>query len=236
MKTLFIIPARGGSKGLPRKNILHLNGKPLIYYAIEYARLFVSDDSICVSTDDPEIASEIALIGYNIPFLRPDFLSDDNAAMYDVLIHALNHFEAKGFSFELIVLLQPTSPFRRAEFYFNSLKLMKPGVDMVVSVNEAKANPYFNLFEEDNFGNLKISKYSDRIVRRQDAPKVYQYNGVMYLINTSSLRSAGSLSAFDCIKKYEIPSEYSVDIDNALDFHVAEYLISNKLVQVDGKC
>ena len=146
MKTLFLIPARGGSKGLPGKNILPLNGKALINYSIEYARLFSSDDAICVSTDSKEIANVAASVGYNVPFFRPESISHDNAAMYDVLVHALNHYENDSKYFDLIALLQPTSPFRRKEFYLDSLNLINPGIDMVVSVNEAKANPYFNLF------------------------------------------------------------------------------------------
>src|SRR5215212_5770611 len=110
--SLFVIPARGGSKGIPGKNIRLLDGKPLIQYTIEFARLFVPDGNICVTTDSPEIAECVSGLGYEIPFIRPAELATDTAGSREVLLHVLEHYENKEKYFDNLVLLQPTSPFR----------------------------------------------------------------------------------------------------------------------------
>ena len=112
---LIIIPARGGSKGIPRKNIKPLNGKPLIYYAIDTARAITTDANICVSTDDQEIKSVAEAYGLRVPFLRPVELSTDTAGTYEVLLHALDYYEKLGKQFKIVLLLQTTSPFRTVE-------------------------------------------------------------------------------------------------------------------------
>lgn len=235
MKSLFIIPARGGSKGLPGKNIKPLNGTPLINYSLQYARLFSSDDNICVSTDSLEIGTTLEYSGYRIPFYRAASLSSDNASMYGVLLDALMFYEERQGPYDCIVLLQPTSPFRKEEFLRNAFSLFSMNVDMVVSVKESKANPYFNLYEEDLSGNLVLSKPCTSAVRRQDVPPVFQYNGSIYLINANSLKSCNSFSEFVSIKKFVIPDEYSIDIDTNIDFMLADILIKSQTVSIDGK-
>ena len=113
--TLFIITARGGSKGIPGKNIKPLNGKPLLYYSIDIARHFVKDNLICLSTDSDEIIKSANAYGLNVPFVRPNELSGDEAGTYEVLLHAIGHCESNGIKFSKVVLLQPTSPFRKKE-------------------------------------------------------------------------------------------------------------------------
>ena len=113
MKTLVIIPARGGSKGIPHKNIRPLGGKPLICRAIDHARSVAADADICVSTDDPEIIRTVEDYGLHVPFVRPACLATDSCGTYEVLLHALDHYEQQGIHYDAIVLLQPTSPFRR---------------------------------------------------------------------------------------------------------------------------
>ena len=120
---LIIIPARGGSKGIPRKNIKPLNGKPLIYYAIDTARAITADENICVSTDDVEIKSVVEAYGLQVPFLRPNALSTDTAGTYEVLIHALNFYEEQGKQYNTVLLLQTTSPFRTAEQVKEALEI-----------------------------------------------------------------------------------------------------------------
>ena len=115
MKILYIIPARGGSKGIPHKNIKPLNGKPLIYYTIDVARQLTSDENICVSSDDAEIIQAVEDYGLKVPFKRPDHLSTDTATTNDVLLHALNFYQSKGINYEVIILLQPTSPLRTVQ-------------------------------------------------------------------------------------------------------------------------
>ena len=148
---LIIIPARGGSKGIPRKNIKPLNGKPLIYYAIDTARAIAEDENICVSTDDNEIKSVVEAYGLMVPFLRPDELATDTAGTYEVLLQALDFYENQGKHFKAVLLLQTTSPFRTAKQVREALTLFdQSDADMVVSVKECPANPYYNVFEEDN--------------------------------------------------------------------------------------
>ena len=115
MKILVIIPARGGSKGITHKNIKPLNGKPLIHYTIDEAREIVSDEDICVSTDDPEIIKCVEDYGLKVPFVRPKELATDTAGTYEVLLHALNFYEKQGRHYDVVLLLQNTSPFRKAD-------------------------------------------------------------------------------------------------------------------------
>jgi len=226
MKILVVVPARGGSKGLPGKNIKQLGGKPLINYTIETARQLFSDSEICVSTDDESIVSCVKDIGLNVPFIRPEYLAGDNIGTREVLLHANEFYESKGVFFDYILLLQPTSPFRKVSDIQNIIHTMKNNkeADMVVSVKESKDNPYFNLFEEGNNGLLKKSKVSN-FIRRQDCPSVFAYNGSIYLINIKSLKDK-QLFEFEKVIKYIISDEmYNTDIDTMVDWIIAEYYL-----------
>tara|TARA_B110000114_G_scaffold173855_1_gene201823 strand:- start:3156 stop:3842 length:687 start_codon:yes stop_codon:yes gene_type:complete len=224
MKPIVIIPARGGSKGVPRKNIKKLNGKPLINYTIEAARAVFEDKHIIVSTDDKEIKKTVEGSGLQIPYLRPDFLASDTATTYDVLMHVIKFCEENNDFFDTLVLLQPTSPFRTATHIKEALKLYNSNLDMVVSVSLTKSNPYYVLFEEDDNGYLKKSKKGN-YSRRQDVPKVYEYNGAVYIINIDALKKQ-NLSEFSKIIKYEMDEISSLDIDTELDWRMAELLIN----------
>lgn len=224
---LFIIPARGGSKGIPKKNSRLLSGKPLINYSIEIAQHFSKDD-ICITTDDEEIINIVkATFNISVPFKRPDHLSSDTASSNDVLIHAINYYKSIGKEYQTIVLLQPTSPFRTVDNVKEAIELFNmSSLDMVVSVCESKSNPYYNLFEENKDGYLEKSKPSI-FTRRQDCPNVYAYNGAVYVIRVSSLLSVG-LTNFKKIKKVMMTEEESLDIDTPLDWKIAEFVISQK--------
>lgn len=229
MKSLFLITARGGSKGIPHKNIKPLGGKPLIYYAIDVARQFTDDNNICLSTDDDVIIQTAEDYGLNVPFKRPDELASDTAGSYEVIMHALNYYESKGFHYDNVVLLQPTSPFRSKEDVEGCIAKYDEGCDMVVSVKLASSNPYYDIFEEDTNGNLVISKGDGKITRRQEAPKCYEYNGAVYVINPVSLRSM-HMNDFKKIRFCEMSEIHSVDLDTMLDWKYAELLIQEKLV------
>jgi N-acylneuraminate cytidylyltransferase len=222
MKSLFIIPARGGSKGIPGKNIRPFAGKPLILYSLEIARNFASDAEICISTDSSEIAQVLMLSKYTVPFLRPEELSSDNSGMYEVLLHALNHYEKNGHFFDNLVLLQPTSPFRLSEHISVALSIYSNDLDMVVSVKPAEANPYYVLFEENADGFLEKSK-TGYFSRRQDCPAVWQYNGAIYIINPESLKKS-NLGSFSKITKYVMDDLHSIDLDSELDWLFAEFI------------
>src|SRR5574344_397852 len=123
MNILTIIPARGGSKGIPHKNIKPLNGKPLIYYTIDCARAICNDEDICVSTDDAEIISVVEQYGLKVPFVRPAELASDTAGTYEVLLHALDFYEKQGRHYDVVLLLQNTSPFRSSLHVKEALEL-----------------------------------------------------------------------------------------------------------------
>lgn len=227
MKILVIIPARGGSKGIPHKNIKPLNGKPLIHYSIDEAREIVGDEDICVSTDDPEIIKCVEDYGLKVPFVRPEELATDTAGTYEVLLHALNFYEKQGRYYDVVLLLQNTSPFRKADQIKEALKLYTPDVDMVVSVKECAANPYYCVFEEDNNGYLHVCKGDGNIFRRQDAPKVYEYNGAIYIMNAEKLKTT-HMHKMQKRVKYVMDEMSSFDLDTMTDWNIAENIIKDK--------
>lgn len=231
MKPLVIIPARGGSKGIPHKNIKPLGGKPLICYAIDIARKFTSDENICVSTDDDAIIKVVEDYGLNVLFKRPDYLATDNAGTNGVLLHALDFYEQKGNHYDVVILLQATSPFRRAEDVIEAVNLYDNSIDMVTSVMPAKCNPYYDGFEDNAEGLLSISKGDGTIERRQDAPKVWQQNGAVYVINPVQLKAKG-LAGMTMIRKYVMDELHSVDLDNMLDWKIAEIMLEDNLVEI----
>ena len=224
---LVLIPARGGSKGIPKKNIKLMNGKPLINYTIDAARKCFKDSDICVSTDSDEIISVVENTGLKIPFKRPDILASDTATSESILHHAIEFYEAKGMDVEHVMLLQPTSPLRNEtqiknalDQYLNSNK----EIEMLVSVKITDANPYYVLAEENEAGYLKKSKTSN-VTRRQDVPTVYEYNGAIYIYKVSALKNK-SIKDFNKIVKFEMDAISSVDIDVPLDWKWAEYLLT----------
>jgi N-acylneuraminate cytidylyltransferase len=224
---LVIIPARGGSKGIPRKNIKPLNGKPLIYYAIDTTRAITADENICVSTDDVEIKSVVEAYGLKVPFLRPDELATDTAGSYEVLLHALDYFEKQGKKYDIVLLLQVTSPFRTAEQVKEALELFRQTNDkdaMVVSVKECPSNPYYDIFEEDQNGFLQISKGDGTIYRRQDAPKVYEYNGAIYIMDVHTLKHT-HMHKIPHRVKYVMDAKSSFDLDTMQDWQMAEMML-----------
>lgn len=224
--TLFIIPARGGSKGLPRKNILPINGKPMICYTIDAARGVTYDENICVSTDDLEIKEVVEEYGLKVPFIRPAELATDTAGTREVLLHAIEFYQNHmNKNYGRICLLQPTSPLRTSQHINEAFSLWNDNIDMVVSVKESKANPYFNLFEETHDGFLKKSKKGN-YTRRQDAPKIWEYNGAIYFIQVKSLQE-NSIAKFKKVNKYVMSEINSIDVDNQLDVDLI-LLIKNK--------
>ena len=225
MKPVFVIPARGGSKGIPGKNIKPLCGKPLIAYSVEVARQLADDRDICVTTDDERIAQVVKNMGLDVPFMRPDYLATDGCGTYEVLLHAVKFYEELGRDYDTLVLLQPTSPMRTAEDVQAAIDAYTPDIDMVVTVTEAASNPYYNCYETDENGFLHISKGDGCYTRRQDAPKAREYNGAVYVINIESLKK-GPLGSFRRRKMVEMSRERSVDLDTPLDWMVAEAIMS----------
>lgn len=227
METLVVIPARGGSKGIPGKNIKPLGGKPLLHYTIEAARKFTTDQHICLSTDSDEVIACAQQIGLEVFFRRPTYLATDQSGSTEVVLHAFEFFRNTGRHYKQILVLQPTSPFRLHHHLQDIKLLFKPNIDMVVSVGVSHLNPYFTLFEENRLGFLKRSKQS-KFTRRQDVPPAYYYNGSLYLINVNSLLK-GSISTFRKVKKYLMDELYCQDIDTPLDWLICETILEKKL-------
>ena len=227
MTPLIIIPARGGSKGIPKKNIVELAGRPLIDYTIQAALKVAPIDHIILSTDSEEIVTVAERCGLPVAYRRPAALATDTAGSREVILDAMDWADNQGVGYDAIVLLQPTSPLRLAEDILGAMSMFTPDIDMVVSVAEARCNPYYNCFETDETGYLKISKGDGQYTRRQDVPPVYEYNGAVYVINPQSIRNM-TLGSFPRRVPYVMPAERSVDIDAPVDLLVAEHLLGKE--------
>jgi N-acylneuraminate cytidylyltransferase len=226
LKPLVVIPVRGGSKGVPSKNIKLLNEKPLIQYTIEAARGIFSDSQICVSTDDEEIKAVVESLGLTVPFIRPEHLATDTASTYEVLLHAAAFYEQKGYYPDTLILLQATSPFRTSKHITEALALYDETCDMVVSTKVTKSNPYYVLYEENENGWLIKSKEGN-FFTRQDCPKVYELNGAIYIINIEALKSK-PIHEFVRVKKYVMDEISSHDIDSKLDWDFAQFILTSE--------
>lgn len=224
-KILVIVPARGGSKGVPRKNIRNLNGKPLISYTIEEAKKSKYIDRVVVSTEDIEIAKVSEKFGAEVPYLRPVELSKDDSPTIDCIIHVVNWLKEKeNYIPDYVCLLQCTSPLRTYKDINGTIeKTINLNMDGAVSICESEANPYWsNVFYGDK---LKyFIEEGKQITRRQDLPKVYRMNGSVYVIKTNILLEQKTFET-ENITGYVMNNENSVDIDNEIDFKLAELLM-----------
>lgn len=223
---LYIIPARGGSKGIPHKNIRALAGKPLIAYTIAAAKTAqaASGGRIILSTDDDAIADAARNCGLEVDYMRPAALGGDTVGSREVILDVMDWADREGIPYDCVVLLQPTSPLREASDILNALALYTPDIDMVVTVCHADSNPYFNMFEPDSDGYLHISKGDGMLTRRQDAPPVYEYNGAVYVINPQSIREM-PLGAFPRRIPSVMDRAKSIDLDTPAQWAVAENLM-----------
>lgn len=228
MTIVALIPARGGSKGIKNKNIVPLCGKPLIAYTIEAAKNATSLDHVIVSTDSPEIAEIARKCGAEVPFLRPAELSGDETPMLDVVQHALEWCE-KGFGHnKAVVLLQPTSPLRKAKHIDEAVELFcSRAVSSVVSVVEVphQYSPVSVMALDGGFLRpfLKDEKF---IGRRQDKPLVFARNGPAVLVSAAATLRAEELYGANCIP-YVMPANESLDIDSLEDLSLAEQILSH---------
>jgi CMP-N,N'-diacetyllegionaminic acid synthase len=221
---LFLIPARGGSKGLPKKNIKLLGKFPLIIHTLNALKNLSNDQIICVSTDDKEIISVVENYGYSVPFIRPKEYATDQATSSDVIKHALEFYSSKDIFFDKVVLLQPTSPLRTQQHIKEALELFDDSFDVLVSVKETASNPYYVLFEEDNEKFL-IKTKNGSFTRRQDCPKVYELNGAIYIYKADLLYKNKPILK---MKKYLMDESSSIDIDNEIDFIFTQVILESK--------
>jgi CMP-N,N'-diacetyllegionaminic acid synthase len=222
---LAIIPARGGSKGIPGKNIKLLAGKPLIAYSIEEAYKSKLINKIVVSTDDDVIEHISKKYGAEV-IKRPNVLAQDNSPTIDAVIHVLNTLKKNGYIIDVVVLLQPTSPTRTQEDVDNAINFFiknKDKFDSLISVCEFEHSPYWsfkieNGYLKPNFGEEYFNK------RRQDLPRLYRPNGSIFIMRTESLLKFNSFNGKN-ILPYVMSEEKSIDIDSNMDFKLAEIIM-----------
>lgn len=222
--------ARGGSKGIPHKNIKLLNEKPLIAYAVETGLSVKLIDALIVSTDDLKIARVARPYGAQVPFMRPKNLATDHSPELLSWQHAIESYEEQtGHKVDVLVSIPTTSPLRKKEDVEACLlKLLKTDADVVITVREAERSPYFNMVKMDKKGNARlVISLNKAVTRRQQSPKVYDMTTVAYAARASFIRKTKSL--FDGkVKAVVIPQERALDIDTMFDFKVAEFLIKRK--------
>lgn len=224
-KSVFcVIPARAGSKGLPGKNIKNLNGKPLIAYTIEQAKNSKYIDRVIVSTESLDIADISRKYGAEVPFMRPKKIASDKSSIFNVLLHAIKWMEEKEkYLFDILVLLHTTAPLRTIEDIDNSIKLLvDKNADNVFSVTEAHRNPYFNMVEVH--GKMVRRVKESNCVNRQSAPQVFDMNASIYVWWKDILMKKKS-SFLRNSRIYVMPKERSVDIDDYIDFKIAEMFL-----------
>ena len=226
MRTLAIIPARGGSKGVPGKNLRPLAGRPLLAYTADAARESRRLSRVIVSTEDPQIRDAARELRLEVPFMRPKELAQDDTLMLPVLQHAVYAMAAQGFTAEAIVLLQPTSPLRRGEHIDRAVDLLDTtGADSVVTVVEVphQFNPVSVLRLDGD--RLRPFLEGPPILRRQDKPRVFARNGPAVLAVRTSVLDGGSMYGDDC-RPLLMAAEESLDVDTAADFELLEWLLA----------
>jgi len=220
VKTFALIPARGGSKGIPRKNIKLIAGKPLIVWTIEAALRSRMLDAVVVSTEDEEIAAVARGAGAQVPFMRPLELAQDDSPGLAPVMHALDQLP----QFDAVLLLQPTSPMRTTADIDACLRLAaERGAPSVVSVCEPDTHPYWTYRVNEQ---LLLERLIDgaEASRRQDLPPVAALNGALYYAEAAWLRRNGALIGAATLA-YKMTREHSVDLDTPLDWKLAEILL-----------
>lgn len=225
-----IIPARGGSKGLPGKNIMILNGKPLISYTIEAAMKSKNISEVIVSTDDLKIAEISKKYGAHVPFIRPDYLSGDNVSAIDVYLHVIEYLiKERKVSIDKFLVLLPTAPLRNESHIDEAIMIFeREQAFSLISVCEAKIPPswYYRLDENKRLLNADFDK-SKALSNRQDNSKYYIPNGAIYILDYKGLKENRTYYSYHTIP-YIMKHEDSIDIDHLIDFQFAEFLISLK--------
>jgi N-acylneuraminate cytidylyltransferase len=230
-RVLAVIPARGGSKGIPRKNLASVGGLPLIAHSIRCALAVSSVDRVVVSTDDEELAEVARAHGAEVPFMRPPHLATDDAPLLPVLRHAHEEMEARHGPFAVHVLLQPTSPLRLPEDVAGALAMLDgvPEIDGVVGCSEPSWNPFYVGVVDDGARLRPAFPHAPR--RRQDAPRFLRINGMVYAWCRAALFADGSwLDARH--RPYLIPDQRAIDVDAPDDLAMARLLVESGTVRL----
>jgi len=234
MRVLGVIPARGGSRGIPRKNIRSLGGKPLLQYTSDVALAARSLSRVVVSTDDEQIAAMARSCGVDVPFLRPPELARDETPTLPVVLHAVTCLEALGDRFDAICLLQPTHPLRRPEHIDACVDLLaQSGADAVVSVLRVppQYNPHW-VYVQDAGGHLRLASGArEPTPRRQELPPAFHREGSVYVARRDVVVKQQSMYG-ERLMGYELDAEQSVNIDSWEDWQRAERLLAERIANV----
>lgn len=227
-KFLAIIPARGGSKSIPNKNIMSICGKPLIAYTIDAGKKSKYIDEIIVSTDSDVIKMIAQKYGAKVPFLRPEELSNDTSKSIDVVMHAIDFYKKNNVSFDYVILLQPTSPLRTFEHLDKAIeKLIESNSTSLVSVCEADENPVL-MRSIENEKLKEVISFEGTNLRRQDLPTFYIFNGALYINSNDMLINKKKFVDENTIP-YVMDKESSIDIDTMLDARLVELIIKESI-------
>jgi CMP-N,N'-diacetyllegionaminic acid synthase len=213
-QVLAVIPARGGSKGLPGKNLLKVNGRPLIAWSVDAAQAASHIDRVVLSSEDEAIINAARECGCEVPFIRPNSLATDLTATFDVVLHALDSLPG----YDVVVVLQPTSPLRTVGDIDTACERFGvSGASSCVSVTAVSQNPYWMYRVDERQTLMPLLETLGGISRRQDLPPVYALNGALYIADVSWLRRNRGFMGNDTIA-YVMPAERSIDIDSFADF------------------
>jgi CMP-N-acetylneuraminic acid synthetase len=224
--TYAFIFARGGSKGLPRKNVLPIGGIPMLVHGIKIARALQEVNQVYVSTDCEEIASIANYYGADV-IDRPSELATDTVSEWLAWQHAINTVVQSAGSFDRFLCLPATSPLRKPEDVQNCLNALRVGVDMVITMTPAHRSPWFNMVTADSDGRIKLVAGDGTIKRRQDSKVCFDMTTVAYVSRPEFILKASNMW-HGSVVGVEIPRERSIDIDNALDFAIARFLMEER--------
>ena len=227
-KIICIIPARGGSKGLPGKNIKQLLGRPLLAWTIEQAKKSKYIDEIFVSTDDTDIARTSKEYGVDVPFLRPDYLASDSVSSVDVVVHVLDYYESRSTYFDIIILLEPTSPLRKENDIDDAIELLlnNKSADGLISLGEVHMEHPMIVKKINSSGRIEpYIKDVKKISQRQQADKAYFPYGVVYMIKTDVFKLEKAFYTNNIIP-YIIERWQNYEIDDIYDFYAVEALMT----------
>lgn len=228
MSSVAIIPARGGSKGVPLKNIRVINGEPLLGYTVTAAKESGVFDRIIVSTDSEDISEVAKKLGVDVPFIRPKNISGDLASSDSVIVHAINYLKSVGEEYDVVCKLQPTSPLRTSKHIQEAYELLcHKEANFVVSFCECEHSPLWSGQLGKDYSIDFFMKNTDKGACRQELPTFYRLNGAIYFGKTEAFMQNGSFIGEKGFA-YIMPQEDSVDIDSELDFALAELLLERK--------
>ena len=228
MKTYAFIFARGGSKGVPDKNIKEMCGKPLIAHSVEIAQNIDVIEKIFISTEDENISRIASAYGVDI-IQRPKSLAQDDSSEWLAWQHAINWLEKRDDSFDVFLSLPTTSPLRKKKDVTSCLDALDNESDVVIGITKANRSPWFNMVKQDKNKNLQlIIKENEKVHNRQEAPSAFDMTTVAYVTTPKFIKNSKGIFDGD-VKGIEIAPERAIDIDSELDFEIAEFLMSKNI-------